>query len=394
MGAYLIYLQLELKKAVKVLPRFIAGAIVLVGILGTIAFSASKVLYGDTVINRITIGVVLPEEDTVARFVVGMLSSLESVKSVCDFEYTDEETGRELMEEGSYHGLLLVPAGFVDDIISGVNTPITIVLPDDPGMEAMIFKELADSGARTLSVAQASIYAADELVIAYQMPEDIKKVEDDLNQIYFTYALPRSDYFINQKVSATGDVTVMEFYGISAAILFLLFCGIPLAGLCERDKPVLVQKLVSIGINRGLQVGAKILSVAFLLLLVSCLGITGLVYGGILEFHGIFIAIVLLVCLVTASMIVAVYAVTGSPIAGVMSLFWLTVGMLFLSGGLVPSVFLPEAIGQIKSWIPTTPLMEVMKSFVGIKVSMIFVIQSLAWGLICYGAAVFSRRRL
>ena len=55
MGTYLIYLRLEIKRAIKVLPRFVAGAIVLVAILGTIAFSASKLLYQDQVMGRFLI---------------------------------------------------------------------------------------------------------------------------------------------------------------------------------------------------------------------------------------------------------------------------------------------------------------------------------------------------
>lgn len=394
MGAYLIYLELELKKAGKVLPRFLAGAIVLVAILGTIAFSAGKVLYSDTVMNRVNIGVVLPEEDSLAKTAVRMLSSLESVKSVCDFEYLDEESGRELMEAGTLHALMIVPDGFISDIITGVNTPVTIVLPDDPGMEAMVFKELADSGASTLSVAQASIYAVDELCITYQMPNAISQVEEELNRIYFAYALPRADYFRDHKVSATAEVTIVQYYGISAAILFLFLCGIPLAGLCEPEKPVLKSKLESIGITRGLQILSKVIAVALLLGLVSGIGIAALIYFGFIKFQLMYIMIISLVCLVIASMIVAVYTITDSPIVGVMCLFWLTIGMMFLSGGFVPSVFLPEAIRQIGSWVPTTPMVEVLKVFVGVKISGGWIAQLLAWGFGCYLAAVVSRRRL
>ncbi len=67
-----------------------AGAIVLMAMLGTIAFAASKLLYGETTLERVTIGVVLPQEDRFAKQLVRMLGSLDSVKSVCDFAYLDE----------------------------------------------------------------------------------------------------------------------------------------------------------------------------------------------------------------------------------------------------------------------------------------------------------------
>lgn len=394
MGVYLVYLQLELKKAGKVLPRFIAGAIVLAVILGTIAFSAGKILYGDAVIGRVNIGVVLPQQDTLAVTAVRMLTSLESVKSVCDFHHLDEADGRKQMEEGKLHALMLVPDGFVDDIINGENTPITIVLPNNPGMEAMVFKELADAGARTLGVAQGSIYAVDELCIRYEMSGAISQVEDELNRIYLAYSLPRADYYRDFKVSAVGDVTVVQYYAISAALLFLFLCGIPLAALCEPDKQVLETKLRSIGIGMGLQVLAKITAVFALLLFVSGVGMAALAVTGVLPFQMGHIAAMLIVCLVIAAMTVAVYRLAGSPIAGVMCLFWLTVGMLFLSGGFVPSVFLPEVIRQVRWLIPTTPLIEIMKVFAGVGMTAKTVLASLFWGVVCYLAAAAVRRRI
>ena len=52
MAAKLVYLKLELKRALKRLPHMAAGAIVLMAMLGTIAFAASKLLYGETTLER------------------------------------------------------------------------------------------------------------------------------------------------------------------------------------------------------------------------------------------------------------------------------------------------------------------------------------------------------
>lgn len=394
MGAYLIYFQLELKKAGKILPRLFAGAIVLVAILGTIAFSAGKYLYHDKAVSRITIGVVLPEEDSLAETAMRMLSSLESVKSVCDIEYIDEATGREGLKAGRLHALMVVPDGFIADIITGVNTPVIIVLSDNPGVETMIFRELVDSGVRTLAVAQASIYAADELCIRYQMAGSMSQVEDELNRIYFTYSLPRIDYFRNQKVSAAEDVTMMQYYGISAMVLFLFFCGIPLAPFCKAEKPAMIQKLELIGINRGMQILAKIISVTVLIVFVSALGIGALSFMDFVELKLIYIPVLILVCMTAAAVIVSVYMLMDNPIAGVMCLFWLTVIMLFLSGGFVPSVFLPDAVRQLKYFVPATYLADLLKVFIGGKLSWPSVLGSFLWGLGFYIVAVVIRRRI
>ena len=57
----------------------------------------------------------------------------------------------------------------------------------------------------------------------------MSSLETDLNRIYMGYSLPRMDYFKNVRVSATGDVDTIHFYGISTAVLFLLLCAIPVS---------------------------------------------------------------------------------------------------------------------------------------------------------------------
>ena len=393
MGAYFTYIKLEIKRAMKTLPRFLTGAIVLVFLLGTIAFSASKVIYGEAVISRIVVGVVLPKDDQLAKTAISMLATMDSVKSVCDFKYMDEEDGRDRLKAEKIHALMIVPDGFLTDIITGVNTPVRIIFPDDSGIESMVFKELADSGTRTLGVAQASIYAADEICYLYQMPESIAAVEDSLNQIYFKYALPRDDYFRHYQVTATEDITTIQYYGISAVILCLLFCGISIAPICTPQKQVLQQKLKMIGIGKWKQILAKIISVAILLGMVmgavcGLLSITKLI-----TFQMIFIPVIILVCFTISSIIIAIYQITASNLVGVMCLFWITIGMLFLSGGLVPIIFLPETIRSFAKVVPTTDLISVFKGFLGNGFSGISIIKTCMWGIIFYLLAVLSGRR-
>lgn len=394
MNARFVYMKLQLKRTCKNLLYFLAGAIVLAVLLGTIAFSASKVLYGDAAVGRITVGVVLPRDDMVAAKALSMLSSMDSVKSICDFVYLEETKGRQQLETGELYALMVAPDGFVQDIMRGINTPVTVIFPRNPGMEALIFKELTDAGARTLSVAQAGIYGADEFCQIHGMVDSIPQVEAALNSLYMGYALPREDYFRNYKVSAAGDVTMIQYYGISAMVLLLLLCGIPAASIVKPERQVLQQKLKMIGIGRGTIVLARMAAVAFLLLLV--LGLTaGILMGmGVLEFRWSLAGLGMLICLAVAAMVVFAYEAAGSQIAGVMLVFLASVTMMFLSGGFIPTVFLPQGFVKLSSWMPSTLLIHAMKFFLveGISVIMVVKLSLLAVGF--YGAAVVVRRQM
>ena len=241
MAAKLVYLKLELKRAFKRLPHMAAGAIVLMAMLGTIAFAASKLLYGETTLERVTIGVVLPEEDRFARQLVRMLGTYDSVRSVCEFSFMDSSEAEKQLRDGEIFGIMNVPEGLVQGIMDGTNIPVTITLPQGNALENRVFKELTSAGARTLGSAQAGIYAGDQLLLNYDLAGGIGQLEADLNRIYMAYSLPRADLFEHVEVSATRDVDTLEFYGISAFVLYLLLAAIPVSGYLAPESRVMSQ---------------------------------------------------------------------------------------------------------------------------------------------------------
>ena len=358
MAAFFIYLKLELKRACKILPYFMTGAIVLALLLGTIAFLSSKVLYGETAVGRVGVGVVLPEEDAVAKKAVSMLESMDSVKSICDFQYVEEENGRELLQQGELHALLLVPADFVQGIISGENEPVKVLLRNGDGLETMVFRALTDGGAKTLGAAQAAIYAADQLFIELGLPEGIPQAEKVLNQLFLEYALPRETYFKFRQVSAVGDFTTLEFYGATCFVLFLLLCGIPASSLLRPESRVWKQKLNMLRIGDGKVVCVRICTVTCLLITASALAVSLLASFEILTFRWHWMILIPLVCTAAAAWIVAAFEVSGSMMAGVMVLFLGAVAMVFISGGLIPSVFLPEGVNALAPWVPVSSMIK------------------------------------
>ena len=91
MKAFWSYLKMELKRAVKRLPFLVLGTAALVLLLSGGALLGKNMLYGNKISGRIKVAVVLPEQDPLSRRAMGMLQSLESVKSLCDFTNMSRE---------------------------------------------------------------------------------------------------------------------------------------------------------------------------------------------------------------------------------------------------------------------------------------------------------------
>lgn len=288
MSIHRIFWKLEIKRALGRLPQLLAGVVVLLFLTGTTALFASRALYGEQASGRIPVGVVLPEEELLAKKALSMIASLDSVNSLCDFLYLDRAGAMEGLKAGKLSAVMDVPEGLVRGIMEGTNVPVRIIFPQEAGVESRIFQELTDAGAGTLSAAQAGIYAGNQLCRSYGLESRIPLLEADLNRIFLSYSLPREDYFRHSLVNATGDLTTAAFYAASAYVLVLLLGAVPVSGYLLPSPVVLARKLRMAGVGPLSQVLARTagLGVLFLagsvelFLAAAALGAWGSLAGG------------------------------------------------------------------------------------------------------------------
>ncbi len=358
----LVYWKLELKRAYKRLPHLYAGAIMLFFLAAVIALLSSRLLYDGQVVGRVAVGVSVPEEDQLARQVVKMISSLESVGSVCDFQYMDRESCLSMLEKGKLYAVLDVPEGFVRDIMNGANTPVTVWFGPDAGVEGKLFQELTDAGALTLGASQAGIYAGNELYRMLGLEEAIGQLERDLNERYMAYSLQRTGYFRHMKVQATGDVDTMEFYEISVYVLFLFLAAIPVSGYLMPSRRALRQKLWMAGLGGGFLAAARIGGMGFLLAAATLPVMAGAVVCNVVEISGLLILVWLLTCGAAAGVVTLLFQMAGTLLGGIMLLFFVITGQHFLAGGFLPMVFLPATIQRWAAYLPSSILMDTVKT--------------------------------
>lgn len=358
---HMVYLKMELKRAGKRIVPLYVGTVFLLLLSAAIVLLAGRVLYGEEAVGRVSVGVAMPEDDLLAGQVVRMLSTLDSVKSICDFEYMDRDAGLEALEKGELYALLDVPENFVQDILNGSNTPVIVWMAKDMGIEGEIFRELADAGALTLSAGQAGIYAGNELYRMYGLEEFIPRLEQELNRQYIDYGLERSIIFRHRKVQATGDVSVMQYYEISAYVLFLFLAAIPVSGYLLPWKKIMTEKLEAAGVGIASQVGARIAGMGVLLFLGSLPVILIMTATNQVPWSRILAAVWPFTCVAAASVVVLLYQIAGSLLGGIMLLFFVMTGQHFLAGGILPPVFLPSSIQKLAPWLPSSVLMDSMK---------------------------------
>ena len=376
---------------IKTAPCFLAGAAVLAFLAGTVAFSASRALYGERALSGVQVGVVMPQEDRLARLALNLISSLDSVGSLCHFTQVEKEEGLSLLKGGGIAALLEIPPDVVEGILDGSNVPVTVTFAENAGLEAAVFRELTEAGASLLTTSQAAIYAADDALREYGLASEIAQAEEDLNRIYIRLALQREAMFTERTVSAAGDVTVPVFYGISASVLILLLLGIPAAPFLRPPGRALAEQLSRAGVGRTARAFARLLGLTALYLAATAIPMAYLAAKGYLTESVLVWPMWFLLCLTAACWVMMFFALCGNTAAAILTLFAVTSIMLFMSGGIVPSVFLPQAVRAAGEFTVPALFMDAARWMVAGGTAPFAAVSGLAAGLFGIAAAAPGR---
>jgi|GEM_PF-243934 len=356
-------IKIEVKRALRFLPHIVVGALALCFIIGVISFSASKVLYEKKDKNKVNIALSMPDDEKSAKFMISIIKDMKSIKENCNFvQVNNTEAAYKMVRDGEAYGAIIIPKHLARDIMDGTNTPATVLLPNKSSIEAMLIKDLIDGGTKSLSSAQAGIYA-----ITYEY-EDVynkrltKALQDSINIKYFDHTLARESYFNHKEISVTGELTIIEYYICSGIVFFMLLLGMIFSKVLSPSNNAFYEKLKSYRISRGIIMLTRITSVFVTYMIIAIGGFC--IYVGISKYLGNDIVVfkirdyllLIFVVLCAVSFIVCIFTITESQISGSLLLFISTLVMNFISGGFIPTVFLPKPIQSLAPYMLTNVL--------------------------------------
>lgn len=237
MKAGFLYFKLQCKKYIMILPVILAESLLFSLLIGLLALTAVKLLGQGSSFAQIKVGVVSREEESVTELLVRFVEGMDSFEESCSFVRMEEQEAYEALEKGELYAAVILPEGVLDGILNGTNIPAKVVLSRACSeLETAVFEEVAGAGGRMLSVAQAGIYAADDLCLEMGRSDLIAEAEAYLNEAYLDYALGRTSIFELEEVAATGKVGLLSYYGVSMLLVFLSFVAV-IAGKYSKTKP-------------------------------------------------------------------------------------------------------------------------------------------------------------
>lgn len=377
-------------------------------IVGTVAFCAQSLLYGDTLMEKIRIGIVAEAAESgsgargnaaraaesgsgahvdaagavesgsgargdaagtaesapgarvggILGKALQFLESMDSVQATCEFVYMDEADARRALDSGELSAIMLIPESLVGDIIDGTNTPVQVIFGAGDSLTAAMLQTLTKAGARTLSASQAGIYAVYDLYTEAGLEEYLQDAYDALNGQYLKFALARSRAFDYETVSVTGGLSTTMYYGAMAVVFFTLLTGMGLARALRRDGDAVRLKLRIAGMS-----GGQCLLGRFAALWVIYAVLLVLLTGGLMIWSGssVYLALFGIVDAAwVAALFVALYALAPTDGAGILLVFAVSAGGMLLSGGFIPTGFMPEGLAAVGQWLPSGMMMAAL----------------------------------
>lgn len=375
------YLRITWKRSLRLLPAQFGITVVLLASMLGLVFGAQKFLYGDQLYRQQKVAIVVEDDSRYTPMLIKFVQQMDSVRTACKFQIEDKEDAFLELQEGEVLAVMVVPQHVLEDIMNGTNTPVQVYMPLDATFESTVFGELLASGASLLTTAQAQTYAVYDLAISAdtlaaqqsetpQAMEHLHQYEQDIDDWNLDRALKRGKLFSTETVNAAGKVSLPLFYGISAGLLITMLWGMGASFLQLPAPEQTARMLHRAGVSTGKQMGTLWLVEGFWLFLLQ----TGYLFlldqvlrhyvDVTVNWNGGLVLTLLLTAMVVSSLQLFLYTLVKEQGLAIITLAILSIGMLLLSGGLIPAAFLPKEINAIGTYLTTNWMLQLQSAAV------------------------------
>lgn len=357
MKTWIAFFIVECKRTGKTLLKSIGSFCACLLLTAVLVAAFSAIMQNAQVFQKVNIGIAIPEGESISRLATQYISSMDSVRSVCDFYYLDEQESVEQLKQGTLQAVVVLPEGFYHDVQVGINPPAQIYFPKDAAQNTQVFEELVTAGVSFLQTAEAGVYAALDTASYYGIELQGAGLGDTIAYLFVNQMLKRDSVYSARMLSPMGNLSVAEYYYAAGLVILLMMCGIQFGFLYGKRNRSVEDKLKIRGVGSIRQ------SVVKILVMTEFLYVTGLLY----YFAGIGIAswtktyfvfyqgttwyALLLLCLGIAIYFHVLYELSGSSSQAAVFVFAVNVITISGAGVLIPEAYLGKGIAGISRFL-------------------------------------------
>lgn len=358
MKMWIAFFIVECKRTWKTLLKSIGSFCACLLLTAVLVAAFSAIMQNAQVFQKVNIGIAIPEGESISRLATQYISSMDSVRSVCDFYYLDEQEAVEQLKQGTLQAVVLLPEGFYHDVQVGINPPAQIYFPKDAAQNTQVFEELVTAGVSFLQTAEAGVYAALDTASYYGVELQGAGLGDTIAYLFAHQMLKRDSVYSAKMLSTMGNLSVAEYYYAAGLVILLMMCGIQFGFLYGKRNRSVEDKLKIRGVGSIRQSVVKILVmteflyVTGLLYYFAGIGIAGWTKTYFVFYQGTTWYALLLLCLGIAIYFHVLYELSGSSSQAAVFVFAVNVITIIGAGVLIPEAYLGKEIAGISHFLP------------------------------------------
>lgn len=358
MKTWIAFFIVECKRTGKTLLKSIGSFCACLLLTAVLVAAFSAIMQNAQVFQKVNIGIAIPEGESISRLATQYISSMDSVRSVCDFYYLDEQESVEQLKQGTLQAVVVLPEGFYHDVQVGINPPAQIYFPKDTAQNTQVFEELVTAGVSFLQTAEAGVYAALDTASYYGIELQGAGLGDTIAYLFVNQMLKRDSVYSARMLSSMGNLSVAEYYYAAGLVILLMMCGIQFGFLYGKRNRSVEDKLKIRGVGSIRQSVVKILVmteflyVTGLLYYFAGIGVAGWTKTYFVFYQGITWYALLLLCLGIAIYFHVLYELSGSSSQAAVFVFAVNVITISGAGVLIPEAYLGKGIAGISRFLP------------------------------------------
>lgn len=358
MKTWIAFFIVECKRTWKTLLKSIGSFCACLLLTAVLVAAFSAIMQNAQVFQKVNIGIAIPEGESISRLATQYISSMDSVRSVCDFYYLDEQEAVEQLKQGTLQAVVVLPEGFYHDVQVGINPPAQIYFPKDAAQNTQVFEELVTAGVSFLQTAEAGVYATLDTASYYGIELQGAGLGDTIAYLFVNQMLKRDSIYSARMLSTMGNLSVAEYYYAAGLVILLMMCGIQFGFLYGKRNRSVEDKLKIRGVGSIRQSVVKILVmteflyVTGLLYYFAGIGIAGWTKTYFVFYQGTTWYALLLLCLGIAIYFHVLYELSGSSSQAAVFVFAVNVITISGAGVLIPEAYLGKEIAGISHFLP------------------------------------------
>lgn len=360
--------RLQLKRAAKKLPQLIAGSLAISAVVIIVVLFCAYSRNAKGVLETTRIAISAGNNDFFRELAGDILGGMESADSMLQFVTLEEEEALKRFAAGELEGVIVFPDDYLGNIGRGDDVPAKIyVKSDGVAYDLGIITRLAGSAERFLASAEATSYSMKDMLDEFGYHDISWEYDSDLDVVNMRMVLSREDNFMKITILGEDSTTMSQSYACAALVMLLLLWGLSCGAIIRNDGKVMTGKLAVGGVSVFKQELIRVLSIVFLLgtmlSLVFAVMLVSFPFAknafaqvGVTSMGQIaFLFVTFIPSLIFAgAAVLLVFTAAANEIGGILMLFTGTIVMGYISGCLLPSVYLPKSIRKIAKYFPTT----------------------------------------